>query len=299
MAPPNNRRPGFSRRAQYGLFLGYVFAVAGSLVAAALLALSTFDPSTFGTLRLAIAELTTPISTAAAVSTSAVTSIPGVVSDYLAVRQRNAALRKEIDDMHALLLRARSISYENRRLKKLLAIRDLTTDPVTTARLVSSSLSSTRRYAVLNAGFRQHVETGQPVRDSDGLVGRILEVGPDTARVLLLSDPESIVPVRRTRDGLAAIAAGRGDGLLEVRAANLTDGSFQIGDVLITSGTGGIYGPNIPVARIIKRSGETVLARPFAIPDSLDYALVQKAYLPASAAPTPPEGNAPPPETAK
>ena len=149
-----------------------------------------------------------------------------------------------------------------------------------TARLVSSTASSTRRFATLNAGFRQGVHAGQPVRGPEGLIGRVVESGPDTARVLLLADAESIIPVRRTRDGLPAIAVGRGDGLLEIRAANLADGAFQVGDVLITSGTGGIYGPGIPVARIVSRSRDAILARPFAIPDSLDYALVQKAFLP-------------------
>lgn len=280
MAPLNNRRPGFSRKAQYGLFMGYVVAVAGGLLAAALLALSVFDPSTFAVFRLALAEVTTPVSTLVARTGSAIGSIPQGVSDYFGVHQRNAALRREIEDNSALIMRARAVANENRRLKQLLRVRDRIADPVTSARLVSSSATSTRRFAVLNAGFRQGVASGQPVRGPDGLVGRVIETGPDTARVLLLSDPESVVPVRRTRDGVPAIVAGRGDGWLEVRAANLTDATFQIGDVLITSGTGGIYSPNIPVARVVSKTRDVVLARPFAVPDSLDYAIVERAFLP-------------------
>ncbi|MGL4313127.1 MAG: rod shape-determining protein MreC [Sphingomonas sp.] len=293
MAAPVPRRPGFSRRAQWGLFSGYVFLVALSLTAVGMLALWKFDPSTFGALRLAVSELTAPVSTGMAMAGSAVESTPAVVSDYMFVRTRNAELRKEIDDMHALIVRARALSVENRRLKRLMRVYDLTVDPVATARLVSSSASSTRRYAILNAGFRQGVHAGQPVRGPDGLIGRILEAGPDTARVLLLGDPESIVPVRRTRDGLPAIAAGRGDGLLEIKAANLADGSFRDGDLLVTSGTGGIYGPNIPVAKIISRTRDSVLAQPLEVPDSFDYALVQKAFQPAAAAPEPPAETKP------
>jgi rod shape-determining protein MreC len=177
-------------------------------------------------------------------------------------------------------MRARTLSYDNRRLKKLLDLRDRTTDPVVTARLVSSTASSTRRFAVLNAGFRQGVATGQPVRGPEGLVGRILEAGPNTARVLLLSDPESIVPVRRTRDGLPAIAMGRGDGWIEVRSVALLNATFLPGDVLITSGTGGIYPPNIPVARIVRKASDSALARAFSQPDTLDFALVQRAFMP-------------------
>ena len=62
MAPSRNRRPGFSRRAQYSLFLGYVIAVAGAMVAAVMLALATLNPPVFAALRASIAEITTPVS---------------------------------------------------------------------------------------------------------------------------------------------------------------------------------------------------------------------------------------------
>src|SRR3546814_13624796 len=70
---------------------------------------------------------------------------------------------------------------------------------------LSSTSSSTRRFARLSAGRSQGVTPGQPVRAPEGLVGRIYEAGPNTANVLLLTDPENIVPVRRTRDNVAGI----------------------------------------------------------------------------------------------
>ena len=68
MAPPKNRRPGFSRRAQYGLFFGYVIAGLAAVAGVALLALSTINPPAFAALRGGVAELTVPIS--AGVSTN-------------------------------------------------------------------------------------------------------------------------------------------------------------------------------------------------------------------------------------
>jgi len=280
MAPSRNRRPGFSRRAQYSLFLGYVIAVAGSLVGAVLLALATLDPPAFAALRASMGEVTTPVSSGIAGVGRGIGAIPSSIGSYVAVRDKNVALQKQIDDVHALLMRARSLSYENRRLKALLQMREHIANPVVAARLVSSSASSTRRYAVLNAGSWQGVKTGQPVRGPEGLIGRILEVGPNSARVLLLSDPESIVPVRRTRDGLPALAAGRGDGLLDIRSATSANIGFEPNDVFVTSGAGGIYSPNVPVARVIKRSRDIALARTFAQPDTLDFALVQQAFMP-------------------
>lgn len=282
MAPSRNRRPGFSRRAQYSLFLSYVIAVAGLLVGAVLLALARLDPPAFAALRATTAEVTTPVSSGIAAIGRGIASIPASASDYIGVRRQNEQLRKELADNHALLMRARTLSYDNHRLKALLQLRESSPNPVVAARLVSSSASSTRRFAVLNAGSWQGVKQGQPVRGPEGLIGRILETGPNTARVLLLSDPESIVPVRRTRDGLPALAAGRGDGLLDIRSASLANVGFEPGDIFVTSGTGGTYSPNIPVARVLKRARDTALARTFAQPDTLDFALVQQSFLPVT-----------------
>jgi rod shape-determining protein MreC len=288
MAPSRNRRAGFSRRAQYGLFLGYVIAITGALVAAVLLALATLNPPAFAAFRAALAEITTPVSTGLAGIGRGIGSIPSAVSEHFLVKSRNAELRKELHDVQSLLQRARTLSYDNRRLKALLRLRERAATPVVAARLVSSSMSSTRRIAVLNAGSWQNVRVGQPVRGPEGLIGRILETGPNTARVLLLTDPESVVPVRRTRDGLAALVAGRGDGMLDIRSASLANAAFKAGDVFVTSGTGGIYPPDIAVARIVRDARDTAMARPFAQPDTLDFALVQQAYMPAPPPASPP-----------
>jgi len=110
---------------------------------------------------------------------------------------------------------------------------------------------------------------------------------------MLLSDPESIVPVRRTRDGMPAIAMGRGDGWIEIRSVSISNVAFLPGDVLITSGTGGIYPPNVPVARVVRKSTDTALARSFAQPDTLDFALVQRAFMRMEVAAPPPATDSP------
>jgi len=281
MAPPRNRRPGFSRRAQYSLFIGYVIAIAGALVGAVLLALSTLNPPAFSALRAGAAEVTAPVSWALGSVWNAITSIPEAIGSYFGVHAENARLKEQVTDDRRQLVRARAIAYENIRLKKLLSVREPGSDTIATARIVSSSASSTRRYGLIYSGLIQGVHAGMPVRAADGLVGRILEAGPDTARVLLLIDPESIVPVRRTRDGAPGFATGRGDGLLDVKPIALGNAEYAPGDVLVTSGSGGIFPPNIPVAKVVSRNRDGVLAKPFELPDAFDYAVVLRAYLTA------------------
>lgn len=280
MAPPRNRRPGFSRRAQYGLFLGYVGVVSGMLIGVVLLLLSTFNPPAFGAVRGFFSEITTPVASGFTWVRTSIAGVPSGVSSYVNVRGENARLKKQIADNELLVSRARTLNQENRHLRDMLKLRDVSTDAVTVARLVASSMASTRRYATLNAGNWQGVKTGQPVRQPDGLIGQVVETSPNTARVLLIVDSESIVPVRRTRDGLPGIATGRGDGLLDIRSASVSTMIFQPGDTFVTSGTGGIFPPNIPVARVIRTSRDIAVAEPSANPDALDFALVQATFLP-------------------
>lgn len=279
MAPARDRRTGFSRRRQYGAFLAYVLAVAGAVVGAVMLVASTFNPSAFGAVRMALGSMTAPISGTFVAAGDVVSGVPDAIGHYFFVHSENERLRAELARSRKVLLTARTIAYDNRRLRTLLAIRDRTPDVVATARLVSSTGSSGRRFALLNAGHWQGVSTGMAVRGPEGLIGRITETGPAAARVLLLTDPESIVPVRRTRDGLPAIAVGRGDGTLDVRSVT-TNVRLAKGDLFVTSGTGGLYAPNIPVARIRSDAGDVAIALPFVHPDTLDFAIVQRAFMP-------------------
>lgn len=283
--PPSNRRPGFSRRAQYSHFLGYVIAATGALVALGLVALSSFDPIAFRALRGGIAEMTTPLSGAMAGVGRGFAAVPAWFGEHARVIEQNRELRKELIDQRAMIMRARTLSYDNRRLRAMLRVRDGVVAPVVAARLVNSTASSTRRFATLNAGTRQGVERGQPVRGPDGLIGRVVEVSPNAARVMLLTDAESIVPVRRTRDGLAAIAVGRGDGWVELKSAAGAAVSFARGDVFVTSGSGGLFPPGIPVARATRNTTDTVLGRLFAPPETFDYALVMKVFVEPMAEP--------------
>jgi len=280
MAPPRDRRPGFSRRAQYTLFMSYILAVAGALVGAVLLVLSQFNPPAFAALRSAATEVTAPASTAGAAVARGIASVPETIATYFRVHNENAALRAEVARTREALTQARIIVRDNRRLRGLLQLREATPDTVATARIVSSSASSTRRFGILNAGRWQGVRPGMPVRGPDGLIGRIVEAGPNSARVLLTIDAESVIPVQRIGDGLPALAAGRGDGLLDIRSVGTTNARLKPGDRFITSGIGGLYTPGVLVAHVLKPGADSAPAKPFAEANTFDFAIVSAPFLP-------------------
>ncbi len=124
-------------------------------------------------------------------------------------------------------------------------------EQVAVGRLISSTASSTRRIATLSIGSNYAVQRAQPVRGPSGLIGRVIEIGPTTARILLITDAENLVPVMRASDGLPAFSTGLGNGLVVIKPLNLGESPFKVGDIIVTSGNGGLYQPNIPFARVI------------------------------------------------
>jgi rod shape-determining protein MreC len=280
VAKPSTRRPGFSRRAQYGLFLGYVIAIGGMLFAGLLVLIAIVDPTGFNALKGAALDVTRPVTSAAR---SVVTFVEGVgdsVGDYLQAGSQNAALKRRLQDARRRLIEARATELENQRLKALLKLTNEAGDAVAVTRIVGSSFASARRLATLSAGASSGVRPGQPVRSADGLIGRVIETGRWASRVLLVSDGASNVPVRLVRDGTPAIAGGHGDGTIDLKTLEVGRNPFRRGDILVTSGVGGVYPPNIPVAVVVSVEGDRTVAKPLADPSTVDHAMVLNAYQP-------------------
>tara|TARA_R110000782_G_scaffold78276_6_gene155281 strand:+ start:39176 stop:40093 length:918 start_codon:yes stop_codon:yes gene_type:complete len=278
MARPSSRRPGVNRRAQYGLFVSYVTAIAAGLAGLLAVLVSKADPAGFSVIRSTTAEITRPIAATLRSMVSGIGSIDENIFAYINAGSQNAALRRQVEANRVKLIEAEAIAQENIRLKKLLELTDASNSEVATARLISSSSTITRRIARMNAGNLQGVEVGMPVRAPEGLIGRVLIVGPNSADVLLLTDSQNIVPVRRATDNVAAISSGLDDGTLEIRPLNTGANPFQPGDIMVTTGTGGIYSPNIPVAVIVALKEGMAIAVPLASPARVEAVMVERPY---------------------
>ncbi len=277
-APTRNRRPGFSRRAQYGLFLSYVVAVTGIFVGLGLIVISHVDPQGFATLRTAALDLTMPVSSLGRGIVRGTGSAVDGVAGYFDAASRNASMARELDANRRELVRARILALENDRLRKMLHLVENRPGSIAVARIVGSTGVSSRRLATLDAGMAQGVRPGQPVRSPEGLVGRVVEAGVIASRVLLISDSSSVVPVRMARGGMPALAAGRGDGSIEIRPLGAGGNPFDRGNIVLTSGTGGLYPPDVPVAVVLRKEGDVSVAWPLADPSRLDFAVIEPPF---------------------
>ena len=284
MAPPGGARPGWSRRAQYGLFFSFLAAIAGLLVGIVLLGLSLVAPKSYASVRGAALDATAPVTGAMHGVTATVAGVFTGAGNYWDSARQNAQLKRERRLMLQRIVEARAVLLENRELKAALQLRERTNQPVASGRIVGSSFSSPRRYAILSAGGSDGVRIGMPVRSADGLIGRVIDSGSLASRVLLVSDRASIVPTKLLRNGQPVISQGRGDGTVDLRPLEVGRNPFKKGDVVITSGTGGLYPPLIPVARVIRLDDDGAIAVPMADPGRTSFATVEPPYEPAAVA---------------
>jgi len=277
-------RPGWSRRAQYGLFFSFIAVIAGIIVGLILLTLSLVAPEQFQRVRGAALDVTSPITGGLHEVTDTVEGLFTGAGDYWNAANQNAELKRERQAMLRRMVEARAIFQENRQLKAVLNLREHERNTIAIGRVVGSSFNSPRRFAILSAGTSDGVRVGMPVRSPDGLIGRIIDAGALASRVLLVSDRANIVPARLLRNGIPVIAQGRGDGTIDVRPLEVGRNPFKRGDIIITSGTGGLYPPLVPIGRVVKLDDDGAVALPLADPANISFAIVEPAFEPAAVA---------------
>ena len=284
MAAPAGPRPGWSRRAQYGLFFGFLAAIAAVIVGLFMLALSLVAPKTYDGVRGAALDVTAPITTALGEVATTVTGLFSGAGDYWNAASQNGELKRQRTALMGRMVEAKAIILENQELKRTLGLRERNRDAVAVGRVVGSSFESPRRFAILSIGTGDGVAVGMPVRSPDGLIGRVIEAGHIASRVLLVTDRANIVPARMMRGGQPVIATGRGDGFVDIRPLEVGHNPFRKGDIILTSGTGGLYPPLVPIATVVRLDDDGALALPLADPSRVSFAIVEPPFEPTALA---------------
>lgn len=152
------------------------------------------------------------------------------------------------------------IEKENARLRKLLSATPKITERLLIAEIINVDVDPYRQLIVLNKGLNNDVSRGQPIIDAQGIVGQVVHVGPLSSTAILITDASHAIPVQVDRTGLRANAFGTGKiDTLELRYLphNI---DIEVGDMLISSGLGGTFPPNYPIAevtRVERTPGET------------------------------------------
>ena len=184
--------------------------------------------------------------------------------------EENKFLKKENRKLRLIGEQARALEIENRLLSRILNFTKPPVDKLTTARIVAEEGDAFSHSLIAYIGKNNIVEKGQIVLNEDGVVGRIDKIGNSYAKILLLTDINSRIPVVLEKNRTRGMVAG--DNTLNPKLVFLPLSSeVNIGDRIVTSGVAGVFPPGLPVGFVSKIDKREIRIQPYADLNSLEY----------------------------
>ena len=248
------------------------------------------DVLLFDRLRVAVSDAAAPllefVSQPLAAAAAGVRNLEGLFDVY----HDNTRLREENARLLQWQAAAQRLGRENAELRGLLKFAPENMASFVTAEVIDNSGGAFARNVLVNAGSRDGVRRGQAAVTGEGLVGRVAEVGERAARVLLLTDLNSRIPVILEQSRERALMAG--DNSDQPRLLYLPANVMpKPGERIITGGAGGVFPPGLPVGVVSSVDGGIIKIEPYAELSRLEYLRVVnfglEGMLPQNALPQP------------
>lgn len=239
-------------------------------LAFALIMLGRVDRPLVERIRAVTVDIFEPVLTAVAQPVAFVGGIVGVIDDLIFAHEENVRLRAE----NARLLQwqdvARRLEQDNASMRRQLAAGPDLNHSFITGRVISDGGGPFVRTALINIGAKDGVRKGQAAIGEGGYAGRVTEVGNRAARILLLTDLNSRLPVMLQEGGHRGVLAG--DNSVNPRLEYLPAGAKpQPGQLVVTSGDGGQFPSGIPVGEVLSVSESGVRVRPLVDLGRMDF----------------------------
>lgn len=175
--------------------------------------------------------------------------------ENLDLKTKNRLLKSELQKFNY-------VKTENLHLRALLKSSKKFDGRVLIAELLSVDLDPYKRQVVINKGSNDGVYPGQPLVDSQGVMGLVTNVGLLSSSALLITDPNHSLPIQLLRNGLRAIASGTGSAN-RIELENIPNNSdIKVGDEFVSSGLGCVFPTGYPAGRIVEINTDPSL--PFA-----------------------------------
>jgi rod shape-determining protein MreC len=247
--------------------------------ALALMMLGRSDSALVERARMVIADAMAPLMNGIARPLGGVRQVYDRATEFLNLRRENAMLRREQDRLLQWQSAARQLAAENEALRDLLKFVPDRGASFVTARVVADTGGAFVRSVLVAAGARDGLRKGDAAATGEGLVGRVAELGEHSARVLLLTDINSRIPVviERSRDqGILA-----GDNSDNPRLLYLSHGTqLSPGDRIVTSAAGGALPPGLPIGFVKSIEGGDAVVQLFVDWDRMEYLRLMNYHLP-------------------
>lgn len=244
-----------------------------AIAAFGLMLLGKADTVLVERLRLAVSDAVVPILDVLSRPAGTIAEVVGAVRELATLRAENVRLREENANLMHWQTLARQLDNENRALRGQLNFIPDPDPSFVTTRVVGDTGGAFVHSMLINAGGREGIRKGQAVIAGEFLVGRIAEVGQRSARVLLLTDINSHIPVLLENSRAKAILTG--DNSDRPRLNYLSSNTNAApGDRVVSSGHGGAFPPGIPIGVVSSVQDGIVRVEPFVHRYQLEYVTV-------------------------
>ncbi len=209
-----------------------------------------------------------------------VTKVSGMIEDfqsYNRIYEQNQELRRELQQMKAWKEAALQLEQENAKLLDLNNVRLDARLSYVTGVVLTDSGSPFRQSVLLNIGARDGIVDGWAAMDGLGLVGRISGVGEQTARVILLTDSNSRIPVTIQPSGQNALLVGSNNAAPPLEFLENPD-LVRPGDRVVSSGDGGVFPAGLLVGHVAQGTDRRLRVRLAADYERLEFLRVLRHH---------------------
>jgi rod shape-determining protein MreC len=188
--------------------------------------------------------------------------LTGSFADREELRKENLALTARLRLADLQLQKFAVLQEENRRLREMRGSSAGVAKRAIVASILNVDLDPFRHRVLLDRGSADGVFKGQAVLDAQGIFGQVWRVNARTSEAILISDAEHAIPVQSNRSGVRTIAVGTGDPNRLALPFVTGESDIRKGDLLLSTGMGGVFPPGYPVARVTKvqRSSKATFA---------------------------------------
>ncbi|MEM5530659.1 rod shape-determining protein MreC [Gammaproteobacteria bacterium AS21] len=256
------------------------FGVIILILAALALLVADLQGNSVRSLRSALSIVLTPIQWLVDIPSNVADDISAVLVERTALVKDNNQLRSSSIILERKVQQMMVLRAENIRLRELLNASAHVDDNVQLAELIGVNPDPFQHQVILDKGSEDGVFVGQPVLDAGGIMGQVVEVSIYTNRTMLLTDGRHALPVEVVRNGMRAIALGKGSHD-ELDITHIPDNAdIRVGDVLVSSALGERFPYGYPVAKIISAQRDSgrkfmiVKAKPLAKLNNSRYVLM-------------------------
>ncbi len=245
------------------LFSGRAGAFSLMAMASCLLVLGLVRPQLMTNARLVATDMITPVLSAFAQPFQNMAAAIGSVSGVASIKAENAQLKAENMRLKEWYQTALMLQAENQSLQELLNLKVDPAHKYLTARVISDAGNAYVKTVLISFGTDEGVKKNQAVLAGEGMIGRIIDAGKRSARVLLLNDINSRIPVLIEGSSQKAILAGNNTNHPVLKHLPQDVGIVD-GARVVTSGHGGVFPSGLPIGRIVKNIKGDLLVKTYA-----------------------------------